>query len=86
MGAVERGLEEKVTEAEEHERAKEAEEDAKRQRRAVEENVAREWSDAGSIAVVDTRIDLESAFASTKSKNDKSWADASRVVIGRTAS
>lgn len=66
---------EKVKQIEDAEKAKQEREEAKRQREAEEANAKRDWSDKGTLAVVEARINMQSAFSSRKAKFDQHWAD-----------
>ena len=72
LAAIE-GLKQSLKQAEEEAARKEELDEAKRQRKADEQDAAREWSEAGTVAVVEERLSLEAGFASKKEKNDKVW-------------
>ena len=64
---------EKLHTAEAAEKDRREAEEAKRQRKLVDDNAGREWTAAGRTNVVQMRLDLEASFASKKTKNDSEW-------------
>ena len=78
-------LKESLAKVEEEEARKEELEAAKRQRKADEQDAARDWSVAGTLAVVEERLTLEAGFASKKEKNDSVWERVEVLLKARAA-